>query len=110
MSTEIEHVRGLLLRAIAEKGEDYVYPLANANSACLYFEDDGQPSCIVGHVLHYMGESHGPEGASAYVAVRNFGWSNAVREGLLKAQRAQDDGRTWGEALAEFDRAVELAS
>lgn len=42
----------LLERAVAEKGEDYVYP--NWQYGCSY-EGNGAPGCIVGHVLSYLG-------------------------------------------------------
>lgn len=48
----------LLAKAVKEKGEDYVYPRSNSAKGtygkCLYVEDDGTPSCIVGHVIGYV--------------------------------------------------------
>ncbi len=47
-----------LHRAVAEKGEDYVYPAASSGyrgGACVYSErneaGEAYPSCIVGHVI-----------------------------------------------------------
>jgi hypothetical protein len=116
MSTaqEIEYVRGLLVRAVEEKGADYVYPDEQktpkgqlGDDLCMYVHD-GAPSCIVGHVLHYAGvelEKFEPwEGSRAEIVGEALTeWHPSVLKALGAAQEAQDGGKTWGKALDAFD-------
>ena len=98
---------GLLREVIAEKGEDYVYdsPI-EPRSRCLYVHD-GQPGCIVGHVLHRAGVSvEGLAGVEDWtpldheVVPQFCGWAAEPALELLAAvQVEQDAGATWGEAL-----------
>lgn len=44
-----ENVLAALEAAVADKGEDYVYP--KAIGSCTYTNVDKSPSCIVGHVV-----------------------------------------------------------
>jgi hypothetical protein len=103
-----------LEKALGEKGADYVYTLGGRDvktyneqnshtMRCQYFED-GQPSCLVGHVLSYMGynERVVPEHDSASNVVNTvLGISTGidVLQALDKAQELQDTGYTWGEAV-----------
>lgn len=111
--TELDYGQALVFleKAIGEKGADYVYEVNGLNAKveadrgnslqCLYF-DKGQPSCIVGHVLDYMG-------IGANEAIENEPARNAL-DGLIetdektitlldKVQEHQDKGVPWGEAL-----------
>lgn len=36
-----------MVRAVAEKGDEYCYPAA----ACFYADEEGNPACLVGHAL-----------------------------------------------------------
>lgn len=58
MSTIIDKSKALELlhKAVDEKGNDYVYPRGTglASQTCTY-ERNGEPSCIVGHALAYVG-------------------------------------------------------
>ena len=118
-----------LLRKVVYGREDYLYerfpPSASLGSDdagyCLNFDQHGNPSCVVGHVLVEMGLSFEeaevlhiatnkaiPNVASILNEYGQFGWSfsrEAVNV-LTEAQVAQDDGRTWGEALAMAERAA----
>lgn len=104
--TELDYdtALGLLFRAVEEKGEDFVYtPLGvdeHGDSQCKYFEH-GQPSCIVGHVLDYMGIDSVREGLGASFALRELGIEvDAATQHLLdEVQTQQDGGMPWGEAL-----------
>lgn len=112
---DVEYVRSLLARAVAEKGPDYVDP--NAGDGCVYYNDDLTPACIVGHVIEYWREDHGTEIPDTVLENRGLGvgsdllneigWSRMAIHGLTAAQNMQDDGRTWGDALEAFVRAVE---
>lgn len=104
-----------LEKAVAEKGANYVYEsieteeaygeydeMRDVQTACLYFHD-GQPSCIVGHVLSYMGYTEATEGQSATQAIHNLGIeADARTQALLsEVQEAQDQGVAWGRAVGE---------
>lgn len=116
-------VLDLLAEVVADMGEDYVYPdelrEGGVEGAC-YYVVNGQPACIIGHVLARAGLLDHP------VAVGNW---NAMRLGvagldvdtappvttvdaarvLAAAQSTQDDGDTWGEALrCAQERAAEV--
>lgn len=103
-----------LEKAVAEKGEDYVYP--SYQEGCEYFEsvygsNTGQPSCIVGHVLSYNGVTREDLGGglnSSGVLTLNSQHPNGVldvddatEDLLVFAQRFQDNGMPWGQAVAE---------
>ena len=118
-----EKARELLARAVAEKGEDYVYEWQEGayTYACMYFHGD-QPGCIIGHLLAYQGVK--PEDLGDYntwdvgtLAEQDLDVGTLAEQGLIdaplpvvkalaKAQLAQDDGATWGEALKAFDAEI----
>lgn len=105
----VEQVRELLVRAVEEKGPDYVYPGA-AVGQCRYLDrETREPSCIVGHVLTWAGVEIFPEheGTSAW-GVAPSSWDGDLRVALLEAQVVQDGGKSWGEALAAFDQRLGL--
>lgn len=103
----------LLRLVVFEKGADYVYVRPNPDrDTCVNFHD-GQPSCIVGHVLANLGvtgekaEEFGIAGSQGvYDAVRSINasdlpWTINSEACLVlgAAQAVQDAGGTWGEAL-----------
>lgn len=102
----------LLQRAIEEKGADYIYPLAATVEArrlgqvgkCKNYLDDGTPSCIVGHVFHYMGihpEMYGQtDDAWAVAFDLGFELDERTLTLLRRVQYSQDDGAPWGEAVS----------
>lgn len=105
----------LIKEAVDERGKGYIYPPSLIDSltkdgSCLY-ADKGQPSCLVGVVLHKAGIS--------VAALKRFDRhkdagvpTELVEVGLLdipvesaliltRAQSLQDTGHTWGDALKE---------
>lgn len=113
----VEETLETLRAVVSEKGPDYVYHAKDGHPfpddvpiKCMYAHGD-VPGCIVGHVLHRWGVPleafQSVEGISASAAVANFfpynfmtlDQVNAVSRVLGSAQRQQDNGRTWGEAL-----------
>lgn len=110
---DASQVRELLVCAVEEKGADYVYPLnppGVEGPTCDYFRE-GEPSCIVGYVLSYMGFGSDVvprEGVASEVVPQLTGCplADPVALALGRAQRAQDGGKPWGEALAAFDAAL----
>ena len=112
-----EYVTRLMEEAVALKGEDYVYEkryTASGWDACDYLRD-GQPSCIVGHVLvaagiepTLLGEHEGSSAWSVVPQVAPENWDQGITDALDAAQKRQDDGLTWGDALAAFKRELGL--
>lgn len=124
----VEEVRALIVRAIEEKGADYRYQMPTQVDRetgdewqdCVYVAN-GQPSCLVGHVLVMAGvpmlDIAPFEGTSAdatwgslmdgtpHTYVRDDD-ASVVAQALWAAQREQDSGKTWGEALEAFDKTV----
>lgn len=99
--------------AVADAGDDYVYPRENG---CQYVHN-GAPSCLIGHALHRMGapikelatfDSYRPGiTASAETALRHLGCPDSrLRCAAEAAQQAQDDGKTWGRARDVFLRVL----
>ena len=109
MAAANETLRDLIARAVAEKGEDYIYPEdekdGDDGEMCRYFYD-GRPSCIIGHVLSYLGIDEAVEGAGAEVALDGLGFSYEELRAADEAQTAQDEGCAWGQALISYDRAL----
>lgn len=109
----------LLHRAVEEKGPHYIYTRVkghtNENGHCVNF-DLGKPSCLIGHLLSYLG--YGPkhlEFGLVYgprVVELSSGGVDGVfsRVGIVTdprtmymlstAQRLQDQGVPWGHAVA----------
>jgi len=99
----------LLERVVADAGQDYIYP--TYATSCVYVKD-GAPSCIVGKALALAGidldliaqlDGHNDEVVSAYAIPTYFPdlVSVEVAELLQVVQNHQDNGWTWGEALAD---------
>lgn len=97
----------LLKRAVAEQGEDH-------RAADHYFEN-GQPHCIVGHVLSYKGldvctpeyDGEFPFEGRSIGELPVFEWEDQrTRLLLVKAQDYQDCGRYWGDAVREAEETV----
>ena len=101
-------------RAIREKGWDYIYE-PGIRESCHNFEQDGAPSCIVGHMLSYKGMTleditgirHPDNGFEIPFNERGvytmgmWGVVEMTSEAqifLSGLQSEQDDGQTWGES------------
>lgn len=124
MTTVVDEAKAieLLERAVEEKGSDYVDP-RSSTTGCEYADEKGQPLCIVGHVLSYLGvdlrpvvfESAygGPEerlwgddfsaaelyGSSEKAPLGDIEFTSEATYVLSEAQNYQDSGKSWGEAL-----------
>lgn len=109
----------LLNETVQEFGEDYVYS-RNDEGRCVYVQD-GQPSCLVGHVLVKAGvplerleaADSNFGGTGADVLIRQINREGAVkvdgkaRTALAEAQYTQDHGNTWGLAVRRATRWAE---
>lgn len=112
-----------MLRKVVYGREDYVYVRPSNAPYCVNFTDEGQPSCVVGHVLAELGltfEVAELLEIKGNIAIRSaagkvnkcpdFGWAltEAAVQVLAAAQLVQDDGRTWGEALGRAEACADL--
>jgi len=111
----------LLERAVEEKGADYVDPDADT-VGCNYADGQGNPLCIVGHVVNYLGVDLRPVvvgedgaeheelwGHGVSAVELNYATRAAPHPGIRitddavwvlgKAQTMQDNGASWGEAV-----------
>jgi len=118
-----DEAKRLIEEAIAEKGENYVYP--EWGGVCRYFESDGTPSCIVGHALAKLSvtldmlaaerpdDELSPDGLNSYACVPILAARGVIDIDdktctlLYAAQNAQDTGLTWREA---YEAGLEAAS
>jgi hypothetical protein len=118
----------LLRKVVPLKGEDYVYDTHSTGGDCVYLTYDLKPSCVVGYALLEAGVSrdvlyridhdgvdyHDPETGEEYhvgdtgIDSHELGYYLEENEVHLTedaqailgaAQRAQDNGETWGRAL-----------
>lgn len=135
MSTQLERaleLRALIVRAVEEKGADYVYerpdlgydPVTESKyelgNTCRYTQYDEEaphhlaPSCLFGHVAHYrdpengLVEAYDYEGQSAADMVNDLLGldfrDDPIAQAAQCAQGIQDGGHPWGAALREFDK------
>lgn len=108
-----EQLNAAIEEVVAEKGENFIY----AKATCSYAED-GQPSCIVGHVFAKVD----PDlfaAVAAFEATREDSFavfdaphqldemfearfSPEAMRALATAQARQDIRMSWGEALAAY--------
>ena len=112
-----------VLHELAAERPDYVYEKPEnpdgTGDSCVYSTPDGQPSCIIGHVIarldpdefktiHNM-EWRKNKGDSCGVV--NLAWSDQFTgeqvSALNVAQGAQDAGEQWRDAVASFDALLE---
>lgn len=126
MKITVEQFTAAMEAAVAERGADYVYPAPvekghpddyhNAAGTCMYQTSDGAPACIIGVALSKIDPSLMPAygdtfGASAVIHRLTDGNSYELPEAAGAAQDAQDQGKTWGEALEAYKKSLkEFAS
>ena len=110
----------VLKEIVEEYGQDHVYEEYNGN--CMYAEEDGSPSCIVGHVMHRMTPDYYNEvveaeriyGAAGVTEIGHAGMCGYAEDDeaiprtadmvfspealvlLARAQIMQDTGNPWG--------------
>lgn len=100
-----ERFTAAMERAVALKGEDYVYEMPGGGDTCLYRYED-KPSCIIGHVLEDLGVPYSPDWertTSNYVLKTMLGIEDeTLCSASVYAQGEQDNGGTWGQALSDY--------
>ena len=116
-----ENFTAAMRAAVAERGEDWVYPAEGSELAeqgwreeegtCVYVLPDGSPACLIGLALYKIDPAlvEGLEGenVTALRLLQRLG----VEDGELywaaqDAQDTQDVGKTWGNALKIYERAM----
>lgn len=103
-----EQVTAVIREIVAER-PDYVYDSPSGDAQCVYGDADGNPSCLVGHVIAKLD----PEGFKELIGFANelafvsTDWFDRppedVASALLQAQITQDSGRPWAEALFQYE-------
>jgi hypothetical protein len=121
----LSDIRAAVYKAIEEKGRHYVYTDEHPE-ACVYFNEDGSPSCGIGFALAtlelkepaqdgiadylraHRSQSSEPS-ASALFALLNLNddphvmFTAAAKHWADMFQNLQDCGRAWGEAASAAD-------
>lgn len=111
--------------AVAERGEDWTYPKYQevpgscldtewhyVGGACRYVtRTANEPACIIGLALTKMGftprQLDARASAGSMMEVLDVGTTDE-RDAAYTAQRKQDTGGTWGEALTTYKEALGL--
>lgn len=100
-----------LAAVVEELGPDYVYKKVGLDARCLYAFDGG-PSCIVGRALVRLGlplDVLSELDDDEYPSIQAQGavlLTEAVRGVFGAAQRSQDLGDTYAQALAQAHKAL----
>lgn len=106
-------VRAEVERIAAER-PDFVYAPPMELGTCVYARPDGSPDCIVGHAFAALGvlaevaafeDGDGNEESIWVLGASMFGWdesrySDLDFDWLTVVQYNQDNGTSWGEAVA----------
>lgn len=102
----LAEVTTVMEAVVAEAGEDFVYTTEDNYYGCRYL-DDGEPSCIVAHVVAAISPEAVPElDGFEFLNPNDINLSTIIFDPmaarfLTEAQIIQDrPGKTWGEALA----------
>lgn len=103
-----EIVTPIIRELVSEFGADYVYKEEEReidDGIDCYYQQDGKPSCIVGHILDRAGVRYDPEweGVGVESILRAEGLY-ALGFALGAAQYEQDNGHFWGQALKAYER------
>lgn len=98
IKVDLARAVALLREVVAEYGEEFIYDGSTA-ADCVYMRD-GEPSCLVGHALYRAGERVFEEGMCPSLAARTVNVTSSADAVFSAAQDRQDNGATWGEALA----------
>jgi hypothetical protein len=118
-AAQLDHHEAIrLLREVVAGREDFVYRPPVFGEGCVYRNEDGQPSCLVGHVLYRWNPTVVPveENVIGDLDLADDGVTEDAVQVLAAAQDVQDHGEpedTWGRALAAAEIAykrLELTS
>lgn len=120
MNTDKKITEQMLIDSLYEivaKNPDYVYDDRDSEGFCRYFNDEGAPSCVVGHVIAQHGitaeqiEHVKYSGAAAVIRVTTEALLSARGVTLFSSVQAwQDAGTPWGEALENAETLAKQGS
>lgn len=114
------------LLTLATERPDYVYADPEQPQTCEYFTSAGEPGCIVGHVLDRYGltaadlRRPNADAADGWEILNTTNVRSLVSSGIIEAdeqtlnllliaQRDQDSGTPWGEAVTHAINVSEAA-
>ena len=119
-----ENFTAAMRDAVAERGEDFVYPAEGSELAkqgwrseegtCVYVLPDGSPACLIGLALYKIDPGLLTHVEFQYDDASRVMSRAGVQDSVLlraadMAQYRQDVGAPWGEALSEYERALRTA-
>ena len=119
-----ENFTAAMRAAVAERGEDWVYPAEGSELAeqgwrpeegtCVYVLPDGSPACLIGLALYKI-----DPGLLTHVEFQSDNASRVMNRAGVQdrmlllaadmAQGAQDEDVPWGDALSGYERALRTA-
>jgi hypothetical protein len=116
-TVDVDEALALLQRAVNEVGADYRDPLSLSWTTCRYAYNTatwgGCGNCLIGKALTYLGvDVRGLLGnvevliSKGVLSERGVQLTNGAQDAWTTAQRRQDNGATWGQALAAARKAV----
>lgn len=98
-----EEFTNAMRKVVAEHGEDYVYI---PGPFCVYRNEDGSSSCLIGHALSVLGIQVPDELNAEPIEDINDDQQYTEDEVLIfamqRAQEEQDRASTWGTALGAY--------
>lgn len=94
-------------KAVAERGEDFVYPdeWQNAYGFCQYYIEGIGAACLIGKALENLGFDVRSLENNGAITILEEVFKITDRGLIVAAQRAQtmqDWGQSWGDALMEY--------
>jgi hypothetical protein len=106
-------VKAWARREINIEREDFIYDGARTDDArisCAYYDDNGQPSCIIGRMLDRNGlievediDGIDANGFRVAVMLNELGrwesFTDAAQKFMIRLQGLQDGGTPWGDAF-----------
>lgn len=103
-----DDVLPIIEEIVAAKGPDYVYE--KVNDRCVYMDEQGKPSCLVGYFLAHQSliydlspHEYEEEGASNVLntlAYNDIAYFDSEADDFLQiVQEKQDAGVPWGQAV-----------
>lgn len=95
-----DEMKAALERAVAERGEGFVYEAPDPRLGCVYYDADFKPSCIVGLAMSYLRPHRRLQEGPAAVSLSGLA-DDKARCLADFVQQFQDGGEPWGLALSQ---------
>ena len=114
MTLTLDDARARLAKLAAERG-DHKAEADESSNGCVYFTEDNEPSCILGHALEAelraLGVDYTHPGNQE--AITSYWFRDALKlpafvaEYLAAAQGEQDSGYSWAQAVRRAETELE---